>query len=175
MSRPPREQLQAVFEKQVVPLGDKLYRYALRILKDGPEAQDVVQDVMIKVWEKREQWSGWKNMEAMCMTITRNLAIDRSRGKHRQSQDLPDYHEEPSEDPTPIEAVASSDAMQVIEAAMNELPLKQKEVIHLREVEGHTYSEIADILDIPMSQVKVNLHRARLFLRQRLNPADFVH
>ncbi|MBX2817773.1 MAG: RNA polymerase sigma factor [Saprospiraceae bacterium] len=169
MNRPPTESHRAVFDREIAPLKDKLFRYAMRILGDGPEAEDVVQDVLIKVWQKREVWQDWNNIEAMCMTITRNLAIDRSRSKHRMVKDLPDHYDEPSKDATPDQLTEAKDVMGIIKQAMSELPPKQKEVIHLREVEGHTYNEIADILDIPMSQVKINVHRARLFLRDRLN------
>ena len=59
------------FTNEVLPLKDKLYRFALRIVRDTQEAEDVVQDIMIKVWDKRDEWKNWSSIEAMCMTMTR--------------------------------------------------------------------------------------------------------
>ena len=64
------------FNETILPIRDKLYRFALRILGNTQEAEDVVQEVFIKVWKKRNEWHTWSNMEAMCMTMTRNLSID---------------------------------------------------------------------------------------------------
>ena len=69
------------FRNDILPLKDKLYRLALRITLDSAEAEDVVQETMIRVWNKREEWTQFESIEAYCLTITRNLAIDRSQLK----------------------------------------------------------------------------------------------
>ena len=73
------------FSEMVIPYKDKLYRFALRIVKDSFIAEDVVQEVMIKVWKKREYFETLDNKEAWCMTLTKNLAIDKTRSKHRRN------------------------------------------------------------------------------------------
>ena len=156
------------FTNEVLPLKDKLYRFALRIVKDGPEAEDIVQEIMIKVWDKRQDWPKWSNIEAMCMTMTRNLAIDRTRSKHRKISDLPEGYDAVEDSATPEQAASSKDMLNHITLIIDQLPEKQKSVIQLRDVEGYTYQEIADLLDIPLSQVKVNVHRARIFLKKEL-------
>ena len=72
------------FRNDILPLKDKLFRLALRITLDRAEAEDVVQDTMIRVWNKRDEWSQFESVEAYCLTVAKNLAIDRSskRGTH---------------------------------------------------------------------------------------------
>ena len=65
------------FRNDVMPLKNKLYRLALRITLNNAEAEDVVQETLIKVWNKREQWSQIESIEAFCFTICRNLALDK--------------------------------------------------------------------------------------------------
>jgi len=168
MTRLSSEMSSKIFEEQIMPIKDKLYRYALRILKDKPEAEDVVQDVLVKVWKKRELWHTWENKEAMCMTMTRNLSIDRSRSKSRQTTDLPEYYDEESPEADPSEIAESLDTMALIQKIMDDLPDKQREVIHLREIDGYSYQEISEVLTMSMSQVKINVHRARLFMKERI-------
>lgn len=156
------------FNDQVLPLRDKLYRFSLRIVGNTQDAEDVVQEVMVRVWKKKEDWKQWSNIEAMCMTITRNLSIDKMRSKHKRVTDMPDHYDEPSDDATPDEITASNDMMSQIRTMMDELPEKQRSIIQLRDIEGYAYKEIAEILEIPLNQVKINLHRARLFLKEKI-------
>ena len=67
------------FRNDILPLKDKLYRLALRITLDSAEAEDIVQDTMIRVWNKRDEWAQFNSIEAFCLTVARNLAIDRSQ------------------------------------------------------------------------------------------------
>ncbi len=69
------------FRNDILPLKDKLFRLALRITLDRAEAEDVVQETLIRVWNKRDEWSQFESVEAYCLTVAKNLAIDRSRAK----------------------------------------------------------------------------------------------
>ena len=73
------------FRNDILPLKDKLFRLALRITLDRAEAEDVVQDTMIRVWNKRDEWSQFESVEAYCLTVAKNLAIDRSQKKEAQN------------------------------------------------------------------------------------------
>ena len=73
------------FRDDILPLKDKLFRLALRITFDRAEAEDVVQDTMIRVWNKREEWTQFGSIEAYCLTVAKNLAIDRSQKKEAQN------------------------------------------------------------------------------------------
>lgn len=73
------------FRDDILPLKDKLFRLALRITFNRAEAEDIVQDALIKVWSKREEWAQLESIEAYCLTVVRNLAIDRSQKKRRRT------------------------------------------------------------------------------------------
>ena len=156
------------FNDQILPLKDKLYRFSLRILGDSQEAEDVVQEIMIKVWNKREEWDNWSSIEAMCMTMTRNMSIDRTRSKHRRVGQFPEHFDPPVESADPEQTAASSDMMQHIQMLIDQLPDIQRSIIQLRDVEGYSYKEIGEMLGLTMSQVKIGVHRARLFLKNEL-------
>lgn len=156
------------FNETILPIRDKLYRFALRILGNTQEAEDVVQEVFIKVWKKRNEWHTWSNMEAMCMTMTRNLSIDRTRGKHRRLTSLPENYDAVSKSANPEQIVASNDTVDHIRRLIDLLPNKQKMVVQLRDIEGYSYKEVAEILGMSLNQVKINLHRARIFLKEKL-------
>ena len=156
------------FQTRVLPIKDKLYRFALRIVEDDSEAKDVVQEVFIKVWHKREEMHLYKNMEAWCMRLTRNLSIDKLRSKHRRVVPLENGVAVPQTDTTPYQETAAKDTVDYVRKLMQGLPLKQKMVMQLRDIEGLTYQEVSQVLDIPLNQVKVNLFRARKTIRKQL-------
>ena len=85
------------FRDNILPLKDKLFRLALRITFDRAEAEDIVQDALIKVWNKRDEWGELESIEAYCLTVVRNLAIDRSQKKEAQNLTLtPETQEMPA-------------------------------------------------------------------------------
>ena len=76
------------FRYDLLPLKNKLFRLALRITLDSAEAEDVTSDTLIKVWNKREELRGVESIEAYCMTVCRNLALDRHEKKEAQTLSL---------------------------------------------------------------------------------------
>lgn len=76
------------FRNDILPLKDKLFRLALRITSDRAEAEDVVQETLIRVWNKRDEWTQFGSVEAYCLTVARNLAIDRSERKDARAVEL---------------------------------------------------------------------------------------
>jgi RNA polymerase sigma factor (sigma-70 family) len=153
----------------VIPIKDKLFRYAYNILGNVMAAEDVVQEVFIKVWTKESEIQDIENKEAWCMTVTRNLALDKLRKKKYHLEPVEEHYAIADGAMNPYEALQSDDIMVVIRTAMNELPADQQQVIHLRDVEGHSYKEIADLTGLTIEKVKVYLHRARITLRQKLS------
>jgi RNA polymerase sigma-70 factor (ECF subfamily) len=157
------------FQNRVLPSKNKLFRFALRFLGNEDDAKDIVQEVFIKVWNGREQMDQVQNWEAWCMRITKNLSLDRIRSMSRRQTEPIDksfgvHHEAPS----PHESTEIKESMQRIETFISSLPEKQRQVIHLRDVEGYSYNEICEILELDMNQVKVNLFRARNAVREKL-------
>ncbi len=158
-----------VFESRVLPSKNKLFRFAFRLLGSSEEAKDVVQDVLIKVWNGREQMAEVQNMEAWCMRITKNLSLDRIRSRNRRATDsIEEVLEIRHETLSPHEKAEIHEHMQQIDTMIAALPEKQRQVIHLRDIEGYSYNEICEILELDMNQVKVNLFRARSAVREKL-------
>lgn len=155
------------FRDDILPLKDKLFRLALRITFDRAEAEDVVQDTMIRVWNKREEWTQFGSIEAYCLTVAKNLAIDRSQKKEAQNVELTPEMEEESEASGPYDQLINKERMSIIHRLINELPEKQRLIMQLRDIEGESYKEIAKILNLTEEQVKVNLFRARQKVKQR--------
>ncbi|MDE5676534.1 RNA polymerase sigma factor [Phocaeicola sp.] len=155
------------FRNDILPLKDKLYRLALRITMNSAEAEDVVQDTMIRVWDKRDNWPQFHSVEAYCLTVARHLAIDRSQKMEAQNLELtPDVREMPDA-LTPYDQLVWDEQVRLVHCLVGELPEKQRTIVQLRDVEGKSYKEIADILQITEEQVKVTLFRARQKIKQR--------
>jgi len=159
------------FKTNVLPVKNKLYRFAHRLLGDATEAQDVVQEVLIKVWRREDDLAKVENMEAWCMRITRNLAYDKLKSKHiRQTEAMPEGMETRiATEENPHSSTETKDMIARIRQMMTRLPDKQRQVMQLRDIEGYSYKEIGEIMDLDMNQVKVNLFRARKQIRTNLS------
>ena len=157
------------FRTDVLPLKNELYRLALRITLNPAEAEDTVQDTMIKVWNRREQWDEIESIEAFCLTICRNLALDKAKKSEAQNIQLDDSHDPPDHSyaSNPEEQTVQHDRIQLVRQLIDSLPEKQRSCIQLRDIEGKSYKEIAAVMDISEQQVKVNIFRARQAIRQK--------
>ena len=156
------------FHTDVLPLKDELFRLALRITLNHAEAEDVVQETMLKVWNKRDQWDAIESMEAFCLTVCRNLALDRMKRADSQSQTLEDSHDAPdtSYASNPEEQAVQRDRIALVRRLIDQLPEKQRSVMQLRDMEGKSYKDIAVVLGISEEQVKVNIFRARQTIKK---------
>ncbi|MFK7933396.1 MAG: RNA polymerase sigma factor [Saprospiraceae bacterium] len=157
------------FQHIITPFQDKLYRLALRLTNSRVEAKDVVQEVFIKLWQQRQELSKVNNVEAWSMRLTRNLAIDKTRSKHRRTEDISGVFHLASPQASPYQVAESQDTMTRIKQLMQQLPEQQRLCMHLRDIEEMAYQEIAETLEISLSQVKVNLFRARSKMRKLLD------
>lgn len=150
------------FTNDVLPLKDKLFRLALRITLNREEAEDIVQDTLMKLWNQREEWSAIQNMETYSMTICRNLSLDAIEKKERQNISLDEtVHDRPDNSRTQDEELMKQQQMNAVIHIIEQLPEKQRTIMQLRDIEGKSYQEIADIMTINVTDVKVNLFRAR--------------
>ena len=135
------------FKNDVLPLKNKLYRLALRITMDTGEAEDVVQDTLIRVWNKRDEWDELESIEAYCMTICKNLSLDRHEKKDAQNIQLDEaLHDSAEISDNPESSLELKDRVELVHRLINSLPDKQKIAIQLREIEGKNYKDIADIM-----------------------------
>jgi RNA polymerase sigma-70 factor (ECF subfamily) len=157
------------FRNDVLPLKNELFRLALRITLNRAEAEDVVQETMIKVWNRRDHWDEIESIEAFCLTICRNISLDKMKKAENQNQSLQEGHDAPdlSYTSNPEEQAMQRDRIQLIRQLINHLPEKQRSCMQLRDMEGKSYKDIATILDITEEQVKVNIFRARQTIREK--------
>jgi len=149
-------------------LKNKLFRYSLRIVGNHMEAEDVVQEVLVKIWKKEEDLKGIENFEAWCMTVTRNLSLDKLRKVKKTLEPVENHIQIKDEALDPYQRTRQKELLGIITETMNELNPDHKQVIHLRDIEGYTYKEIAQITGFTVDKTKVYLHRARINLRKAL-------
>ena len=162
------------FRNDVLPLKNKLFRLALRITLNREEAEDVVQDTLMKVWNSRDKWQQLESIEAYSLTIARNLSLDRIKKMENQNDSLEEQNTERLDEntSTPSERMIQKDKLDIVRNIIDELPEKQRSCLQLRDIEGKSYKEIADILSITEDQVKVNIFRARQTVKQRFQQFD---
>lgn len=158
------------FRNDILPLKNQLYRLALRITLNAQEAEDIVQDTLIKVWNRRDSLDEIDSVEAYAMTICRNLSLDHLKRKDNMNMSLDGMlfdRADTSDDP--LQKLARKDNIHRIRTLMDSLPEKQRTCMQLRDFEGKTYREIAQILDISEEQVKINIFRARKYIKENFS------
>ncbi|MGZ5281940.1 MAG: RNA polymerase sigma factor [Bacteroidia bacterium] len=137
---------------------DGLYRFILKNIKDESEAQDVVQDSFEKLWINKDKVELQKAKSWLFSTAYHTM-IDNIR-KVKRIDALEEYHDEKH-----FYADEYMGTGELLEKGLNKLPAIQKSVVLLRDYEGYSYEEIAEITQINVGQVKVYIHRARTFMR----------
>lgn len=158
---------QTEFIKVVMPFKDKLYRMAKRLLISSEEAEDATQEILLKLWSKKKAMHSYKNVEAFAMTMTKNFCLDRLKSK--QSQHLKLVHSNYEDGASSLQKqVEARDSVSLVEKIMEDLPEQQKMVLQLRDVEEYDYEEIADLLEMKPTAVRVTLSRARKTVREKL-------
>ena len=155
----------AQFNNQILSLSDKLYRLAKSILRNVEAAQDAVQDLSLKLWEKRSKLDEVENIQAFTMRAMRNLCLDTIRQQH-------DEDEFPNEmefiEPNPHQQIEQKDLVNRIREMIDNLPELQRTIIRMRDVEGLELYEIAYITTLTENAVSVNLSRARQKIREQI-------
>lgn len=159
------EQYEAIFYK----MKDKLYRYALRFVKDSEAAEDVVQDVMYKLWQKRQEVDGIENLEAWMMVLTRNRSLDILRKVKDNQVNIDEAYTISDNNPIADKQMENADLMSQLTTCINQLPEKQRSVFHLREIEQMSYDEICQMTGYNLDDVKVSLFRARKHIQRMLS------
>lgn len=160
------------FRNDILPLKNKLFRLALCITRNREEAEDIVQDTMLRVWNRREEWNVWETVEGFCLTICRNLAIDRSQKMDARHVELTPEVTELPDMAAPDKLMERDERLGLLHRLIAELPEKQRTILQLRDVEGKSYKEIAEILQQTEEVVKVNLFRARQRIKLKYNEID---
>jgi len=155
------------FNKDVMPLKNKLYRLALRILHNHEEAQDITQETLIRLWQRRDSLPTPLDAEKLGLTMCHNLSLDALERAGRQNITIDTENEDSLADSaqTPLEQLTAQDQHDQVLEIIKKLPPRQQTIIQLREIEGKSYKEIAEIMQLSEEQIKVNLFRARQCLK----------
>ena len=153
---------QETFKNTVFVLKDEMYRFAKRFLVSSDEAQDLVQDLMMKFWQKKDELAGL-NIKSYALKCVKNECLNKL--KHETvKQNFADYQINRSE----LYKMEVNNLKEKIINFINELPEKQKMVIHLKDVEEYEVSEISEILEMEENAVRVNLMRARQKVKEQI-------
>lgn len=158
---------QAEFLTVVMPFKDKLYRMAKRLLVSKEEAEDVTQEILMRLWSKKNGMQRYSSTEAFAMTMTKNLCLDRLKSK--QAQHITLAH---SNYDVPSEALETqmevADSVAWVQRIMDTLPAQQKIILQLRDVEQYSFEEIEAIVAMKPTAIRVALSRARKTVKQQL-------
>jgi RNA polymerase sigma-70 factor (ECF subfamily) len=170
-------QKQADFEKEMIPHLDSLYNFAIRLTSDPIDAEDLVQDTIVKAFRFFGSYEKGTNAKAWLFRILKNSYINNYRKKSKQPQQV-DYDEvstyyenirSEQSDTTDMEDILYRDMLDdQITRALQRLPEDFRTVVLLCDVEGFTYEEIANMLDVPIGTIRSRLHRGRNLLRVEL-------
>ncbi len=153
---------QETFKHTVFVHKDKLYRFANRFLEHQEDAFDLVQEVMMKLWEMRQQLSGLHSIEGYAMNMVRNMAYNKIERLGRQAKYLGQL-----QDDVQVERYPSL-TQELVLKYIDALPEKQRLVMYLRDIEEYEISDIADLTNLEENAVRVNLSRARNTVKERL-------
>jgi RNA polymerase sigma-70 factor (ECF subfamily) len=158
---------QKEFLNIVLPFKDKVFRLAKRLLVSTEEAEDATQEVLLKLWNNKNKIGEYRNVEAFSMTMTKNYCFDKLKSK--QSQNLKIVHSNYEENNTPLQKqVELNDSVNWVAKIIEELPEQQRMIIQLRDIEDYDFDEIAKMLDMNNTAVRVALSRARKTIREKL-------
>ncbi|MFH0843145.1 MAG: sigma-70 family RNA polymerase sigma factor [Bacteroidota bacterium] len=144
----------------------KLFIMASRILNNRQEAEDVVQDVFMKMWMMKEKLDQYDDITALAVTMTRNSSIDlirRRKTMENQNSDPGTLAKDPS--PTPFEQLVSYENREIIRKIIEDLPDEWRELVQMREINGLSYEEISGIKGMNINNLRVVLSRARNLIK----------
>ncbi|MBE6287877.1 MAG: RNA polymerase sigma factor [Mediterranea massiliensis] len=153
------------FKNVILPLHKKLYAIAYRLLEDSADAEDLVQEAYVKLWDKRNGLELIHNPEAYCITLVRNMCIDQLRsGRYllmRQTEELALVQDE-----IVVEDLTCQSDVELIRKIIDTLPLPVKQIVDMRDVKGLSYQEIESLTGLTGGHIRVLLSRARKKIRE---------
>lgn len=154
------------FKTTVVPLRTKLLHISLRLLDEPADAEDVVQEVLLKLWQMRDQLDQYHSVEALAVTMTKNLTLDKIKLRKPQSDET-ELMRLDSGMRNPEASLEQKDAVDCIRRLIEELPPLQQAIIRMKDIEGYELAEIATITGTQVESVRSNLSRARKRVREQ--------
>ena len=156
------------FKTLVLPLSNKLLRFATQLMKDEEAGRDVVQEVFLKLWQKKDSLTEIKNIEAFAMRMIKNKCFDMHRAKRSVSleDNLLEITNKAEQDLE--QDIELSENAKLIESLVNSLPDLQYKIIRMRDFQQLDYDEIAELTGLKINAIRVNLSRARKKIKDEL-------
>ena len=158
---------QTNFLKLVMPFKDKVFRLAKRLLVSNEEAEDATQEILVKLWNNKEKIEDYNNVEAFSMTMTKNYCLDQLKSKRAGNLKI-NHDNYQDQSPKLDQMVEDEDSMIWVERIINQLPEQQKIIIQLRDIEQYDFDEIAKIVEMNETAIRVALSRARKTVRENM-------
>ena len=155
------------FKQLLLPLYPRLHRMALRYLANAEDAEDMVQEVYLKLWSKRDILPEMHDVESYCLSLTKNMCIDRLRLVEVEEIDINDIPQPIATTDDVDEDVERRDAIAHIRQIIGTLPEKQQQVITLRDMRDYSFEEIEQQTGLAATNIRVLLSRARKTIRER--------
>ena len=153
------------FKITVVPLRDKLLNYARRMTDDPSDAEDAVQEVMLKLWNLRQRLDEYRSIDAVAMTMTHHLCMDMWRAKRPDTLSL-DRVQAPTPSATQERLLEEKDEFRLMREIIDSLPTLQRTIIRMKDIEEYETEEIAEITGCNAEAIRSNLSRARKKVRE---------
>jgi RNA polymerase sigma-70 factor (ECF subfamily) len=155
------------FKTSVLPLSNKLLHFSNQLIKNEDEARDVVQDIFLKLWQKKENLKKIENIEAYAMRMARNRCLDLLRTKRAVSIEEQTGTRKEETGDLNVELELSETAL-LIKKIICKLPELQRRIIQLRDIDQLDYDEIEQLTGLKVNAIRVNLSRARKTVRDEL-------
>ncbi len=158
------------FKLMVLPYSSRLYRLAFSLLRSKEEAEDIVQEVYMKLWKMRDDLPKYNSIEGLSVKITRNMCLDllrrrkttleiiKEEGRSKENE----FSADPSKD------LEKKERSELIHSLINQLPEPQKSLVYFRHIEGKEYNEISELMEMNENAIRVSISRARKQLREML-------
>lgn len=153
------------FRAEILPIRKKLYHTACRMLEEEASAEDTVQEVFLKLWQMRDKLDSYQSVEALAVTITKNICIDTIRKRSREEPIDPELYRQPGYD-DPMRTLENKSNEELIRLLVDRLPALQQMVLRLKDIEDYDLDEIAELTGTSNEAVRVNLSRARKKIRE---------
>lgn len=158
---------QQEFVSLIAPFKDKVFRLAKRLLVSTEEAQDATQDILVKLWDKKNDLGSYQNIEAFAMTMTKNYCLDQLKSKRASNIKLV-HTNFTDREPRLDQKIEDEDSLSWVEKMINELPEQQKIIVQMRDIEQYEFEEIAKILEMNEGAIRVALSRARKTIKEKI-------
>lgn len=157
------------FRKTILPEGRRLYALAFRYLNSREEAEDAVQEAMMKLWEGRDRLDDHANHAAWCTTVTRNCCIDLLRRKRKiMFEEMEHAEMNGRREPGDPGNSDNREAAQMIDMIVRRMKEPYKSAVILRDIEGYTYEEAAESMQTSVNTLRTVLSRARRMVREEM-------